>query len=480
MIRVRCLRCFNLEPYCTCDPSRPPGPRYVLHFGSAEAREGILSVETDPGTDGLPTARVILATTALEGVCLDWQSVVRVFAEEGSVLKPLFTGLVDTVTPSRDEITLTFVSVGRTMREFRLGGLGASPSTKPRELIWTLLRSGGFGEEELGNIGFDAEPEEVFEVAVPVDGVVLAKPHTIGNVQLLPAGPVTELAGDLGSDSLRERYRSAKAWASTRCTARTLFDAEAQGLAAIDLVLAWLTASARFSSVALPASQVRAYRRDWTRFRVSRRNVAIVRGGTSGRAWLRAPTDLSDYPTLDLDEIQDLALFELPTSRSPQINEAVLAWRRGAEATFPIATVMAMWEAIGFYVSGVKEPLFTDDERARVKNLCQGAIGEFGQEQQKRVMSKLDGLNDAPLLAQLRIALAEDHVPYTEPEFMLLQSVRKVRNDFGHGESPSLPPSADLRLFVSLVNRMLVHRMSRLASSQARANKPAETRPTDN
>lgn len=444
-------------------------------------REDILSVETDPGTDGLPTAKVILATTALEGVCLDWQSVVRVFAEEGSVLKPLFTGLVDTVTPRRDQITLTFVSVGRTMREFRLGGLGASPSTKPPELIWTLLRSGGFGEEELGNIGFDPEPEEVFEVAIPVDGVVLTKPHTIGNVQLLPAGPMTELAGDLGPDSLKERYHSAKAWASTRCTARTLFDAEAQGLAAIDLALAWLTVSARFSSVALPASQVRAYRRDWTRFRLSRRNVAIVRGETSGRAWLRAPTDSSNYPTLDLDEIQDLALFELPTSLSPQINEAMLAWRRGAEAAAPIETVMAMWEAIGFYVSGVEtEPLFTDDERARLKDLCKRVIGEFGQEQQERVMSRLDGINDAPLVARLQIALAEDQVPVTEPEFKMLHSVRKARNAFGHGRLPSLPPSADLRLVVSLVNRMLVHRMSRLSSSQARANKPAETRPTDN
>ncbi len=468
MTKTRCHRCFNLEPYCTCDPSRPPGPRYVLHFGSVEVREGILSVETDPGTEGLPTARVILASIALEAVCLDWQSPVRVFAEEGTVLKPLFTGLVDTVTPSRDQVTLTFVSVGQTMKEFRLGGLGASPSTKPRELVWTLLRSGGFGEDELGNIGFDPEPEEVFEVTVPIEGVVLTKPHTVGNVQLLPAGSVTELPGELGPDSLRERYRGAKAWAYTRCTARTLFDAETQGLAAIDLALAWLTVSARFSSVALPASQVRAYRRDWTRLRVSRRNVAVVRGETSGRAWLRAPNDLSDYPSLDLDGIQDIALFELPTSLSPSIKEAVTAWRRGAEAVAPIATVMAMWEAIEFYAAGVKtDLLFTDDEKVRVKDLCQGVIGEFGQAQQERVMSQLDGVNNAPLLARLRTALAEDQVPYTEAEFKLLQGVRKVRNDFGHGRSPSLPPSADLRLVVSLVNRMLVHRMGRLSSSQS-------------
>jgi hypothetical protein len=466
MTRARCLRCFNLEPYCTCDPSRPPGPRCVLQFGSAEVREGILSVETDPGTEGLPTARVILTSIALEGVCLDWQSPVRVFAEEGAVLKPLFTGLVDTVTPSRAQVALTFVSVGQTMREFRLGGLGASSHTKPRELIWTLMRSGGFGEDELGNIGFDPEPEEIFEVTVPIEGVVLTKPHTIGNVQLLPAGSVTELPRELGPDSLRERYRGAKAWAYTGCTARTLFDAEAQGLAAIDLALAWLTASARFSSVAFPGSQIRTYRRDWTRSRISRRNVAIVHGKTSGRAWLRAPTDLSDYPALDLDEVQDLTLFKLPTSLSPQIKEAVLAWRRGAEATVPIATVMAMWEAIEFILSGVKaKPLFTDDEKAKLKDLCQGIIGEFSQEQQKRVIRQLDGINNAPLLTRLRTALAEDEVPITEPEFTLLRAVRKVRNDFGHGESPSLPPPADLRLVVSLVNRMLVHRMSRLSSS---------------
>jgi hypothetical protein len=41
------------------------------------------------------------------------------------------------------------------------------------------LRSGGFGEDELGNIGFDPEQEEIFEVAVPIEGVVLTKPHTV-------------------------------------------------------------------------------------------------------------------------------------------------------------------------------------------------------------------------------------------------------------------------------------------------------------
>jgi hypothetical protein len=426
-------------------------------------REGILSVETDPGIDGLPTARVILSNTALEDICLDWQSVVRIFVEERPTPKPIFTGLVDTVTPSRDVTTLTFVSVGQIMREFRLGGLGVSSSTNPRELIWTLVRTGGI--EDVSGIGFDPGPEELFEVAVPIDGVVLAKPQSMGNVQFVPDEPLRELVGDLGPDSLRERYRSARAWAYTHCTATTLLGAETQGLATVDLVLAWLTASARFSAFALPAGQVRPYRRDWTRSRISRRNVAVVRGETSARAWLRAPNDLSDYPTLNLDEIQDLALFELPTSLSAQVREAVMTWRRGAEAADPITTVMAMWEAIEFYASGVTTtPLFTDDEKARLKDLCRQAVQEFGKAQQARVMDLLNQVNQAPLLARLKTALAEDHVPYTEAEFKLLHGVRKVRNDFGHGKSPSLPPAGDLRLVVSLVNRILVHRMSRLSS----------------
>lgn len=80
-------------------------------------------------------------------------------------------------------------------------------------------------------------------------------------------------------------------------------------------------------------------------------------------------------------------------------------------------------------------------------------------------MALLSQVNRASLLERVETALAEDHVPYTEAEFKLLRDIRKVRNAFGHGKLPPLPPANDLRLVISLVNRILVHRISRLWSN---------------
>jgi hypothetical protein len=70
-------------------------------------------------------------------------------------------------------------------------------------------------------------------------------------------------------------------------------------------------------------------------------------------------------------------------------------------------------------------------------------------------------LNQAPLMARLRQALAEDGVPYTDEEFDMLQRVRKKRNDL-HGRSRQAPSESDLRYTLALVNRMLKYRAARL------------------
>jgi hypothetical protein len=142
------------------------------------------------------------------------------------------------------------------------------------------------------------------------------------------------------------------------------------------------------------------------------------------------------------------------------MREAFLAWRRAAEESDPLAAVVAMWECLEFYVSGVSvDQLFTKPERRAVlKRATEGLEGV----QLERTREVVGRLNEAPLLVRLRAALEQDGVPCTVGEFKLLRELRQLRNDFVHGESRNLPSEADLRYAKAIVNRMLVHRLSRL------------------
>jgi hypothetical protein len=142
------------------------------------------------------------------------------------------------------------------------------------------------------------------------------------------------------------------------------------------------------------------------------------------------------------------------------MREAFLAWRRAAEENDPLAAVVALWECLEFYVSGVSiDQLFTKPERRAVrKRATEGLEGV----QLQRTREVVGRLNEAPLLVRLRAALEQDGVPCTEGELTLLRELRQLRNDFVHGESRNLPSEADLRYAKAIVNRMLVHRLSRL------------------
>ena len=276
----------------------------------------------------------------------------------------------------------------------------------------------------------------------------------------MPGGTVSRLAAGLGPDYLRERYSEASAWALNLQTARTIFDAESKGLKAIDLALAWLTARAQYSGVAMPGGHPRRFKRAWTLSRVSRRDVIVVRGTATSRRWLRSPIDILLQPTLDLDQIEDIESVPLPPDLPIQMREALSAWRRAAEETDALAAVMALWEAVEFYTSGTQAPRIF--QKATLKAVRRRATDGLEGEQLKRVQDVVARLNEPPLMVRLRVALDEDQVPYEDSELSLLQRLRQVRNDLVHGRSRETPSATDLRYAKAIVNRMLVYRIGRL------------------
>jgi hypothetical protein len=149
--------------------------------------------------------------------------------------------------------------------------------------------------------------------------------------------------------------------------------------------------------------------------------------------------------SLSLGEIADIGLPVLPPDTPLQIREAINAWRRAAEASDPVEAVVALNDAVEFYVSNVRLPkLFTKDQKKSIReNATRGLEGD----QKKRVSDVLNDMLNAPsLMMKLRKALEDNKVPHTENEAQLLKKVRDKRNDLVHGRSREAPSEDDVRL----------------------------------
>lgn len=424
----------------------------IVQFGDVEIDEGIVSCQVNLPTGKPNTAEVEISDEVLVAANPDYQAEARVLYSINGERFVRFTGFVVTVEPRDGETLVSMASGLLKMEEQMLGGLAFS-GVGAGEVLWSMLRSTGRDPAVIDIEGFEPGPLEVFEVATTLDGVTVDESTPLGEVSLLPSGPVSRVAD--GQKELEERYAGGSAWAFVLVTARTLFDAEAEGLRLIDASLAWLAARTRYSGAVLPGGTTRRFRRDWTRARVYRRDVVFTRGVSTGRWWLRHPYGIADRPNLALPEVNDIDRLPLPPNLSPQMREAFSAWRRAAEETDPLAAVVALWECAEFYVSGVSvDDLFTKAERKAVrKKAIEGLQGE----QLQKVRDVMGWLNEAPLMTRLREALKQDGVPYGEGELALLKKLRKIRNDFVHGRSRELPSEVDLRHATAVVNRILMH-----------------------
>lgn len=434
--------------------------RVILCFGEVEVSEDVESCEVSFPAKGPNLAKVEVSNEKLIEANPDYKSDVQIFFVIDGELHLEFTGFVISVRPQGETTSLTMTSGLQKTQEKMVGGLNYG-RVDPREILWTMLLLSGMENDKIEIEGYEAGPSEVFEIATALDGVTVDKPIVLGDVRLLPSGPVSELATGRFPEELVERYAGGTSWAFVLRTAPTLLDAETEGLRTIDVSLAWLAVRTQYSNVSLPVrSKSRRFQRDWTRARISRRDVVFTRGLSTGRWWFRHPEGIAERPDLPVGEIEDIDSLPLPSNVSPQMNEAFSAWRRAVEETDPLAAVVALWECIEFYVSGISvDDLFTRAEhRAVLKRATEGLDGE----KLERIREVIGNSNNAPLRVRLEEALEQDEVPCTADELLLLRKLRKLRNDFVHGRARKLPSEIDLRYAKAIVNRMLVYRVSNL------------------
>jgi hypothetical protein len=184
-----------------------------------------------------------------------------------------------------------------------------------------------------------------------------------------------------------------------------------------------------------------------------------VRADSTDRRWLRVTENATVARAAGLPRSTDGSVQPpIPANLSLRDREAVLAFWRAASMVNPLASVIALWDAIEFYVGGTSVPsLFERDDLQQLRDECPAWLDP---QQRERYVHLIDSLNNVPLFVRLRAAVEAGGVPVSEAEFDLLSRLRRVRNPAQHGKERRLPDQHDLRRAWSIVARMLVYRFS--------------------
>ncbi|WP_327390377.1 hypothetical protein OG728_20875 [Streptomyces microflavus] len=431
--------------------------REVTKFGTVDVSSAIISITVKAKVNSITEARLVIDGKSSVISRLDFSSQITVEQSIGDYSRIMFTGFVVEAKVSGSQIEALCTAIPE-FSERRLSPM-ATVGVPGAEMIYTLAKEGGLGDEQLSIQGIDTLPFEVFEIIAPVEGVQIDKAVRVGEVTIADR-EFLNLEGIPEANSAAE-FNGFQSYAVTYVTSNMLLAAENLALQEIDISLAWLTVRSRYSIAPLPGGRISGWERARMFVAPRRGPLVYVRGLRTKRRWLRVPEQEVQLTNLEPTS-KHLDLTHPPLGRTIPLNirQAIIATARASREKDSITRVTALWEAIEFYVGKTAVPsLFSKSDKKAIRR----ALPEFAdQHKSKRLEMLLGDLNNPPLFVKFRRRVSLDGAPVSQSDIDLLAKLRKVRNDVVHGRSPDEPEVHEVNQGVAIVSRILVFTVGRL------------------
>lgn len=430
----------------------------IVRIGTIDVGCGLISGNMTSAINQMARGKFVIDFNQSAGIP-DYFGDIAVAHSWHGVEFPHFTGSIVSAKPVNGSVEIEALSAINLFESIIPGMV--SRGVPPPELIYVLARSSGIPHERLKIQGIDGLPREIFEIVVPLDGVVIEQRIDFGGVTFLSEEVGAKAIASLEvQDDLKQVFR-ASGYALALVTTSQMFDAEERGLASVDLALAWLVAQLRYGAAVLPDGSLLKFDRKEALAQPLRRDVVFVRGMSTQRQWLRRPRSSKQTRFISPTFAERRLSHVLPTL-TLQDELAILALSRAARDSEALARVQALWEAIEFYASGMGvERLFTKAECKAIRTAISGALPELSGKRKERMEYAVAQLNNAPLLARLKKLLDDEGVPIADGEIELLLKLRELRNDVVHGRRSELPAPEHVDYAVSIVSRMIAYRIAR-------------------
>lgn len=138
----------------------------------------------------------------------------------------------------------------------------------------------------------------------------------------------------------------------------------------------------------------------------------------------------------------------------------VLHWlRRAIQEGADLDKFIDLWIAFEFLISGVKtKKLFTKDDRSIIYDLISNT--EFSDEQKDVIISKMDMLNDSPMMAKFDFLIDSLNIDLSKDERELLDEARSNRLDLFHGKRDIVVNDEKLNKMRSIIEKILIAKIN--------------------
>lgn len=435
------------------------GTRHRFQVGDIDISGSAVKATTTDSVNSVPTAKVEVDLDLVGSAPVDYWAPVTIDAARGNYAQRLFSGAVQEASIDA-QIGLECEGAVE-LTEHSLAGLVAA-NVDGGEVIRSLMRQVGLPDDTLV-LTADAtdQPDEVFEVFIPIRGIAVQDAVRIGPVTIVPTRACETIlrAFDFKQEpgaKLEASFREASAYVLSHVRAGSLDAAEEIGYPEIQTTMAWLIARERNGFLRLPDGTAQSFSRQEALRAPELGPVVLVHGTETGRQWLRWPLGGGEPLIRDLGADSRLLNPPLPDDLQPSERRSLLALRRAVAEVSTEPRLQALWEALESYAAGVKGPsLFSKAQRNELRNAIPTWITP---DQQDKFGNAIVDLNRPPLGVRLKWRLDRDAVPLASHERELLfETLRNARNDLAHGREITNPPRREeLLLGISVVARIIL------------------------
>lgn len=121
-----------------------------------------------------------------------------------------------------------------------------------------------------------------------------------------------------------------------------------------------------------------------------------------------------------------------------------------------------LWTSFEFLISGVKpdEKLFTKEDKREMKKIISQTY--FTTFQKNAIESKMNMINDPPLLAKFDMLVKELNITFSDSEIKILKNTRDKRNKLIHGLKDIVVEEIDLTKMRSVIEKVLIARIDKI------------------
>jgi hypothetical protein len=153
-------------------------------------------------------------------------------------------------------------------------------------------------------------------------------------------------------------------------------------------------------------------------------------------------------------------LLKAELTREEKNQLQVLHWlRRAIQEGNNKDKFLDLWVAFEFLIAGEKtKEIFSEEEKLKLRNMID--LSEFNDSQQLAINSKINMINDRPLMEKFNNLIEKLKIEFSKEELEILKNIRNKRTDLIHGKKDIFVNDEELNKMRTILEKLFIGKIN--------------------